>query len=445
MRIIGYIAKFSRLHFRRLLGDLARLTSDARKVSAGWAKIFLFLRYRQDDFMSQAPIVYPLATSTWDAAEYDALQKVIQSGRFTMGPKVKSFEEQFAHFMGSKYAVMVNSGSSANLAGMAAAFYAPDFRLSPGDEVIVPAVSWATTYYPISQMGLVPVLVDVDLDTLNISTHRVREAITPRTRAIFSVNLLGNPADYSELKKICDEHGILLFEDNCESMGATINGKQTGTFGCFGTYSSFFSHHISTMEGGIVVTDDEFLYQAMLSIRAHGWTRELPERNLVHDKTGDPFKDLFRFVLPGYNLRPLEMEGALGIEQLKKLPSLVEGRQRNAEVFLSLFADMPNIRTQKVALDAKSSWFGFSMILEGALAGRRDEVVHSLTAAGIECRPIVAGNFANNPVMAKINAKVSGSLTAAELIDSNGLFVGNHHYPIADEIALLRDVIASYN
>jgi CDP-6-deoxy-D-xylo-4-hexulose-3-dehydrase len=259
---------------------------------------------------------FPLATSTWDQAEYDALQNVIASGRFTMGPLVRRFEEQFAEAFGSKHAVMVNSGSSANLVAIAAAALDDRNRLEPGDEIIVPAVSWATTYYPIHQYGLTLRFVDIDPHTLNLDLDQVEAAIGPRTRGVFAVNLLGNPVDYARLAAICDAHDLLLWEDNCESLGATFEGKAAGTFGQMGTFSAFFSHHISTMEGGIVLTDDEKLSQMLTSLRAHGWTRELPVENHVHPKSGDEFDDLFRFVLPGYNVRPLEMSGALGIEQL---------------------------------------------------------------------------------------------------------------------------------
>lgn len=387
---------------------------------------------------------YPLATSTWDEAEYAAMQQVIASGRFTMGPKVREYEEAFARYVGSRFAVMVNSGSSANLLAMAALAYSPHHGLRKGDEVIVPAVSWATTYYPIAQLGFVPVLVDISLDTLNIDPDQVRAAITPRTRAVLAVNLLGNPADYRALQEICEENNLLLVEDNCEALGATIGVRQAGTLGLLGTFSSFFSHHISTMEGGLVVTDDEYLYQAMVSLRAHGWTRELPHENLIHPKTGDEFDDLFRFVLPGYNFRPLELEGAIGTQQLLKLPALLEGRRSNAREFVEAFAVLGDrVRLQEVAADADSSWFGFSMVFEGRLQGRRAEIVRVLTEGGVECRPIVAGNFARNPVMRHLEARVVGPLASADKIHTDGLFVGNHHYPVVEEIDRLRDIIAA--
>ncbi len=382
---------------------------------------------------------FPLATSTWDDAEHDALQSVIASGRFTMGPQVRAFEEEFAAFVGARHAVMVNSGSSANLIALAAAVASPDVELAPGDEVIVPAVSWATTYYPVHQLGLRLRFVDIDPATLNIDVAQVEAAITERTKAVLVVNLLGNPADLVAIGALAEARGLVVIEDNCESLGATLDGRQAGTFGLAGTYSSFFSHHISTMEGGLVVTDDEYLYQAAMSLRAHGWTRELPSDNLVHPKSGDVWDDLFRFVLPGYNVRPLEMSGALGRAQLTKLPGLVAGRRANAATFVEMFGDRDDLRLQ--AENGESSWFGFAVTLTGRLAGRRRDVVRALDAAGIESRPVVAGNFTRNPVMRHLDAVVPDALPAADDIHENGLFVGNHHYPIHAELQHLRDVI----
>jgi len=335
---------------------------------------------------------------------------------------------------------MVNSGSSANLLAVAAAVLDPQTPLEPGDEVLVPAVSWATTYYPLQQYGLKLVFVDVDLDTLNIDLAKAAEAVTDRTRAVFAVNLLGNPVDYRGLQALCDAHDLLLLEDNCESLGATFEGRFAGTFGAMGTLSTFFSHHISTMEGGLVLTDDDRLRQMLVSLRAHGWTRELPVENHVHTKTGDAFDDLFRFVLPGYNVRPLEMSGALGIEQIAKVPSLVAGRRANAVYFHERMADLPAVRLQREV--GESSWFGFSLILEGSLADRRREVVAALTATGIESRPIVGGNFTRNPVMRYLDATVPAQLPAADTVHDDGLFVGNHHYPVHEGIDLLHDTLA---
>lgn len=384
---------------------------------------------------------FPLATSSWDDAEYDALNRVIESNQFSMGPEVSAFETEFAAQFGSKYAVMVNSGSSANLLIVAALRFTKNdaFRLQPGDEIIVPAVSWSTTYYPLTQYGLKLKFVDIDLETLNYDTAALETAISDKTRAIMIVNLLGNPNDFDAINAIIGTRNIVMIEDNCESMGATFNGKETGTFGVAGSYSGFFSHHISTMEGGIVVTDDEELYHVMLSLRAHGWTRNLPKFNHVTGtKSDDPFEESFRFVLPGYNLRPLEMSGALGREQLKKLPNLIEGRRANGALFQKHLGNHERFMIQKEI--GASSWFGFSIVLRDPTTGSRADLVRELVSLGFECRPIVTGNFAKNEVLKYFDYEIHQTLKNADYIDAHGLFIGNHHYAIDEAINVLSQI-----
>jgi CDP-6-deoxy-D-xylo-4-hexulose-3-dehydrase len=386
---------------------------------------------------------YSLASSTWDEREFGAIQKVIDSDMFTMGKHVAQYEKDFADFFGSKYSVMVSSGSTANLLMIASLFFTknPTLKLQRGDEIIVPVVSWSTTYFPLQQYGLKVKFVDIDRKTLNIDLEKLAAAITDKTKAILSVNLLGNPNDYAKMNEIIGERDIFILEDNCESMGATIEGKQAGTFGVMGTFSSFFSHHIATMEGGCIVTDDEELYHILLCIRAHGWTRNLPKFNQVSgEKSDDPFEESFKFMLPGYNARPLEMSGALGIEQLKKLPVFIDTRQKNARLFQDFFAEHPYIEIQQET--GKSSWFGFSLVLKENAPYSRAELVKLLTENGIECRPIVTGNFLKNTqVLEYFDYEVSGTVEVAEYIDQHGLFVGNHQNDIEKEIKLLAKVL----
>ncbi|MBA6389402.1 DegT/DnrJ/EryC1/StrS family aminotransferase [Colwellia sp. BRX10-3] len=386
---------------------------------------------------------YALASSTWDENEYSAIQRVIDSDMFTMGKEVAEYEKDFAEFFGSKYALMVSSGSTANLLMIASLFFTKNesLKLKRGDEVIVPAVSWSTTYFPLQQYGLKVKFVDIDRQTLNMDLDKLEAAITDQTRAILSVNLLGNPNDFNRINEIIAGRNIFVLEDNCESMGATIDGKQAGTFGVMGTYSSFFSHHIATMEGGCVVTDDEELYHILLCIRAHGWTRNLPKFNKVSgEKSDDAFEESFKFMLPGYNVRPLEMSGALGIEQLKKLPGFIETRRENAKLFQSLFKNHPFIDIQQET--GKSSWFGFSLILKENAPYNRAQLVKLLTSRGIECRPIVTGNFLKNKeVLEYFDFEIAGSLEAAEYLDDHGLFVGNHQNDIEKEIKLLDEIL----
>jgi CDP-6-deoxy-D-xylo-4-hexulose-3-dehydrase len=384
-------------------------------------------------------IVYPLATSTWDEKEIKALHRVIESNHYTMGKYVKEFESDFADYFGSKYAVMVNSGSSANLLAVSALFYTNELpALKRGDEVIVPAVSWSTTYSPLHQYGLKQKYVDIDIDTLNYNLEELEKAITPKTRLIIAVNILGNPNEFKKIQELCDHHKILLLEDNCESMGAKYNDRYTGTFGEMGTFSTFFSHHMATMEGGVVVTDNTELYHILLSLRSHGWTRHLPGENLVTGKKSDvEFDELFKFVLPGYNLRPLEMSAAVGIEQLKKLPSFISQRIKNADHFVSLFKDDKRFIIQREI--AESSWFGFSLILKEK--DKRNELVAFLRERGIEVRPVVSGNFTKNPVMKYYQHEIHGDLINTNNLDENSFFVGNNQNDITGQIDYLKENI----
>ena len=382
--------------------------------------------------------LFPLATQSWDQAEYDALNRVIASDQFSMGSEVSAFEDQFARQFGTKYAVMTNSGSSANLLIMAALRFTKNdkINISEGAEIIVPAVSWSTTYFPLQQYGLKLKFVDIDLNTLNYDLKALNRAVTDQTRAIMIVNLLGNPNDFDVINNIIDNREIVMIEDNCESMGATFNGREAGTFGIAGSYSGFFSHHISTMEGGICVTDDEELYHVMLSIRAHGWTRNLPKLNkLTGEKSDDAFEESFRFVLPGYNLRPLEMSGAVGREQLKKLPDLIQGRRNNGKLVQQKLSEHSRFMIQQEI--GKSSWFGFSLVLRNPSTDSRGQLVKELVEAGFEVRPIVTGNFAKNEVMKYFDYTVHEELKNADYIDAHGLFIGNHHYSIETAVDAL--------
>lgn len=384
---------------------------------------------------------FPLATSSWGQEESSAMQRVIASNMFTMGENVKTFEQDFAKYVDSQYCVMVNSGSSANLLMVAALFYTQNaqLKLQRGDEVIVPAVSWSTTYYPLYQYGLKIKFVDIDLNTLNYDLEQLEQAVTDKTRVIMAVNLLGNPNDFDRVQQIIGSRNIVLIEDNCESMGATYQAKHAGTFGVMGTFSTFFSHHMSTMEGGLIVTDNEELYQILLSLRAHGWTRNLPKHNLIcSDKSDDPFEESFRFVLPGYNVRPLEIEGALGIEQVKRLPNLITERRKNGKLLQAAMANHPDIMIQQET--GASSWFGFSLVIRPESQLRRKALISTLNNLGFECRPIVTGNFAKNEVVKYFDFEIHGTLKNAEHIDQNGLFVGNHHYPMPDAFTALAQL-----
>lgn len=365
---------------------------------------------------------FGLCDDPWDNEELGAIVDVVRSGRYTMNGKVREFQKQFANHYGAKYAVMVNSGSSANLVAIAA--LVTSGRLSLGSEVIVPAVSWSTTFFPLQQYGMKLVFVDINPETLNIDVEKFKAAITPNTKMFFAVNLLGNPNEYDEIEKICYENKILLVEDNCESLGGKYKGRNLGTFGLLGTFSTFYSHHMVTMEGGMILTDDQELYEYMIAIRAHGWTRDIPEDAIIYKKNPEPFYENFNFIVPGYNVRPIEMEGAIGLVQMKKIDGFIEQRRKNAAYFKEKLSKYEDIQIQKEI--SESSWFGFAVILKGKLEGKRDVLVNKLRESDIEVRPIVAGNFTRNYVIKYFNFEIFGDLKNADYVHDNGFFIGNH-------------------
>jgi len=381
-------------------------------------------------------MIYPLACDTWDNKEIEAIQKVIKTGRYTMGPHVKQFEKEFCEYFKCNDAVMVNSGSTANLLMLATL----KLKYKLGGDIIVPAVSWSTTFFPLQQYGFKLNFVDIDKDTLNIDPGKIEKAITKDTCAIFAVNLLGNSCEYDKINEIAEKHNLMLLEDNCESLGAISDTDiYNGTVGHMGSFSFFFSHHLQTMEGGMIACQHKEDADFIRSLRAHGWCRDLPEDNKIYKKTGDNFKDSFTFVTPGYSVRPLEMSGAIGSVQLQKWPSMREQRVKNAEYFLNKFKDLPDVQTQREI--GNSSWFGFSMIFNGNLSGKRDKIVEKFVENGIECRPIVAGNFMKNPVIDYLDYIDNKNYMVADYIHDNGLFIGNDVRDLKENIDIVYNII----
>lgn len=321
-----------------------------------------------------------------------------------MGDKVSEFEKEYAGWVNTNHAVMVNSGSSANLL-MVAAY---TLRNGPGT-VIVPAVSWSTSYSPFQQYGWKLKFVDIDPDTLNYSTSALEKAYTG-TELILAVNLLGNPCEYAEFPS------MEVLEDNCESMGAEYAGMRTGNFGAMASHSMYFSHHMQTMEGGIITTDDDYFHQMLLCLRSHGWTRHLPEKNVFGVKPS-----AYDFLFPGYNVRPIEMMGAVGLEQMKKIDCFIKSRRANAERWIE-YCQKNNWWHQKEARYGKSSWFAFAIVDDGI-----ESIKDELRARGVEYRPLVAGNFVKSPSIKYYSHEISGPLVNADRVHEKGIYIGNNH------------------
>jgi dTDP-4-amino-4,6-dideoxygalactose transaminase len=379
---------------------------------------------------------YPLACDTWDNREVEAIQEVVKTGRYTMGPYVKKFEKEFCDYFKCNDAVMVNSGSSANLLMLAT--LALKHKLK-GD-IIVPAVSWSTTYYPLQQYGFKLNFVDIDKSTLNIDPSKIEKAITKDTCAIFAVNLLGNSCEYKKINEIAKKHNLMVIEDNCESLGAISDTDiYNGVVGHMGSYSFFFSHHLQTMEGGMIACKSKDDADFIRSLRAHGWCRDLPDDNTIYKKSGDTFVDSFTFITPGYSVRPLEMSGAIGSVQLKKWPEMREQRVKNAEYFKQKFEDLPDVQLQEEV--GNSSWFGFSMVFNGNLSDRRAKIVEKFKENEIESRPIVAGNFMKNPVIKYLDYIDNKDYNVADYIHDNGLFIGNDVRDLKENIDMVYNII----
>lgn len=355
-----------------------------------------------------------------------------------MGKHVREFEERFAARFGMRYAVMANSGSSANLIAVGSLFYRKGRPLKRGDEVIAPCISWATTYHPLQQYGLKIKFVDVDLHTLNIDVEELKKAVTEKTKMVVAVSVLGNPCRFDEITKICRENDLILFEDNCESMGAKFNGRYTGTFGLVNTFSTFFSHHISTMEGGLVLTDDKEIYNILKSLRNHGWTRDQDTDSPIFERRADDFFEAYRFILPGYNVRPGEIHGTIGKIQLEKLDGFLKIRRTNAAHFVGLFGNDERFIIQRET--GESSWFCFTMVINPQMRTERKEVLKKLKEAAIEHRIITGGNIVRNDVLKYYDCEVAKT-TNSDIAHYNGFFVGNHPYDIRDKIDYLHKTL----
>jgi CDP-6-deoxy-D-xylo-4-hexulose-3-dehydrase len=369
----------------------------------------------------------PLQVSPYGWEESNEAIESILTTWVTMGKKVKAFEELFANYLGIKYASMVNSGSSANLLALSI-LTNPLFKnkLNPGDEVITPATTWITTIYPIANVNLIPMLVDIDIETLNINTDAIEKAINEKTRAIMPVHLLGNPCDIKRIMEIAEEHDLYVIEDTCEAHGAEIGGRKAGTFGDMATFSFFFSHHITTIEGGMLVTNNEDINEMAKSMRVFGWVRDLKNADEIANKYSH-LDRRFLFSNIGYNFRPTEIQGAFGMHQIKKLDDYIKIRQENAKFWnktLSQYPDFFILHEERPG--TKHVWFGFPITIRKEAPFTRNELTTFLESKKIETRPIEVPNAPEQPGMKLINYRVSGSLDNSDYVLKNSFFIGNH-------------------
>jgi CDP-6-deoxy-D-xylo-4-hexulose-3-dehydrase len=369
---------------------------------------------------------YPTAWSGWDGSEQAAIDRVVCSGKFTSGLEVSLFEAEFAAFHGMKHGIMVNSGSSANLIAVAALFESNE-PPQHGDTAIVPAMAWSTSYAPIIQHGLEPLICDIGEDWNADPKHIAH--ITDCS-VILACSVLGNPTDETRWAALADDLGAFLICDNCESVGAfTSDNKRTGTQGIGNTFSFYYSHQLSAIEGGMILTNNDDYATACRMLAAHGWTRGLRKPRTLEEE--------FEFHVFGYNVRPVEMHAAIAREQLKKLPARKTARAKNYDHWIEASCDLP---IEHPKLNGDPSLFGIHFAVESNAA--RKALAPALRGAGIDCRPPIGGSFLCQPYGAPWRSQMT---PVADDLHYRGLFLGNAPFPIEDlidrAVSVMRKVL----
>ena len=374
---------------------------------------------------------YPLLNNAFSSNDINEGIKVLRSKRITMSKITYKFEKFFAKKMGAKYAVMTNSGSSANLLAMSCLTNPlSKNKIQASSEVIIPAICWSTSLWPIIQNNLKPVFVDVELGTFNIDIESIEKKITKKTKAIMLVHVLGTSTNMTKLMQIAKKYKIDIIEDTCESLGAKYNNKQLGTFGRFGTYSFYYSHQITSGEGGMILCNDTKDYNVLKSLRSHGWSRDTN----LHTNFKKKFNNLderFLFIGPGYNVRPTEIQSAIALNQFKRLNQFIKIRNINRNKIINNLKKNDKWKNQfsfvEVESNFKPSWFGLPILINKKYSYVKKEFLNYLSKKGIENRPIISGNFLNQPAATFYNFKsTKNDFKNADEIEERGFFIGLH-------------------
>ena len=375
--------------------------------------------------------------------------RVLESGNLTMGEEVKNFEAKMSKYLGVKHFVMVNSGSSANLlmieALMRPAVSKP--KLNLGDSVLVPAIAWPTTIWPLIQLGLNPLFVDVDPNTLALDLEAAQQLIDSSripVKGIFPIHPLGYAIPPSELEKFTSRNELILINDVCESLGSWSEGKHAGTTGLASSFSFYFSHHITTMEGGGVATADDSLADDLRSMRSHGWSRDRSDVSTWNAQVSSN-DSKFLFVSTGYNVRPMEIQAAIGSLQITEIDTFVEKRREIARrVCEALRGTQLSVIGEGAFLDAESaksnSWMLIPIRVKGQnVTDRKTQILDMLAGLEIETRPVLTGNFLSQPAIQRItrNAVDPKSFKVATAITESAFLVGAHHDLTEEQIEFL--------
>tara|TARA_Y100000590_G_scaffold468589_1_gene651900 strand:- start:3910 stop:5154 length:1245 start_codon:yes stop_codon:yes gene_type:complete len=372
---------------------------------------------------------FPLKDSTFRDKDLMEGIKIILSKNMTMSKVTEKFEKTFSRKLKTQYSMMVNSGSSANLLALQCLVnpYRKK-RLKKGDEVLIPSVCWPTSLWPIIQSGLKPVFVDVDKNSLNINLEDLKKKISKKTKALMLIHVLGISADMAKLMHIIKKNKIILIEDTCESIGAKYKNKFLGTFGDFSTFSFYFSHQISSVEGGMICCKNKDDENIIKSLRCHGWARDLSNQKQIERKYKNINKK-FLFVNSGFNFRPTDIQAAIGHSQFNSLNDFIYTRRINRDKIIKTLVNDKRWNNQVDFIQkgdqVKPSWFGLSMLINKKIKKNKKMIINKLDRLGIETRPIIGGNFLKQPALKKYNLKQkSSNFPNANYVHEHGLFVG---------------------
>lgn len=378
-----------------------------------------------------------LVQDTIDAQDIDRLVAWLQTyPRLTKGPLTIEFENKFAKWIGSKYSVFVNSGSSANLL-MLYALVA--MRKLPNNKIVVPSLSWATDLAPVVQLGLHPVLVDCNLDNLAVDVIHLRQIFEEQSpSALILVSALGLSPNMKEIVDLCNEYSVILLEDNCESQGTEYAGRKLGTFGLMASFSTYFGHIMSTIEGGVITTDDEQVYEMLLKLRSHGWSRDLKQESRDELRTQwnvDEFSELYTFYEAGFNLRATDLQAFIGLTQLEKVDAMIVQRNKNFNLFKELLS--PHVWFPKEAPHSFTASFCIPVIMK--TRAQKEHLIKLLRECDVECRPLISGSMGTQPFYKRVYGELI--LPNSSLIDNLGMYVPNHPSMTHEEIQLICDKI----
>ena len=376
---------------------------------------------------------YPLTENVLENKELNAGIKVIKSKQITMGVKTTEIESYFNKKIVKTNSLMVNSGSSANLLIFQCLINPMVKRLLPNDEVLIPSICWSTSLWPIIQSGLKPKFVDIDLNTLNIDLLDLKKKISKKTKALMLVHALGNCANMNEINKICKKNKLVLIEDTCEALGSKFNNKYLGSFGDFSSFSFYYSHHITSGEGGMVCAKETKYIEILKSLRSHGWSKDLANNKKISKKYKHIDKDWI-FINSGFNLRSTDINAAIGLEQLKKMNKILSTRKYNYNKIKKALINHPNFKNQFEIINEKKgtdiAWFGIPIFLKKNNKKYKQNVMNKLKKFGVITRPIISGNFANQPSVKLYKIKINHKLNNADLVDINSFFLGLHNTKI---------------